>query len=119
MTDSKSDASVVTPTFSWEMDELIRIAAPRLNVDSQVRVFGFSFWFCVFWFMVVMLIDSFVYCGCGSHPDLRCAEGWREKTEPQMGRPVQVLPWSDGQAGQELTSPSIIICMLVVACCRV
>ena len=45
MADSKSDASVVTPTFSWEMDELIRIAAPRLNVDSQVRVFGVSFWF--------------------------------------------------------------------------
>jgi hypothetical protein len=34
------------------MDELIRIAAPRLNVDSQVRVFGFSFWF-----MVVIVID--------------------------------------------------------------
>ena len=35
MTDSKSDASLAAAVFSWEMDDLIRIAAPRLNVDSQ------------------------------------------------------------------------------------
>ena len=35
MADTKSDSPSATAAFCWEMDDLIRIAAPRLNVDSQ------------------------------------------------------------------------------------
>jgi hypothetical protein len=35
MSDSKSESASVAQPFCWEMDDLIRIAAPRLNVDSQ------------------------------------------------------------------------------------